>query len=155
MIIFPILFGVLLITAATIQIVDNYPMYQYYRLTYRLLEAGAYRFYHREHRNRVIFRPVYATYITEKYKEYDLRNTEIVQHLDAHNKCEFIHLYENRRGPLKILHRPERLEWLDLYSAYWFFKIKRFMDKQGYILDYQWDEYYKIKERKQFKFLRG
>ena len=152
------IFIILLVMATTITIVDAYPKYKHYRLTYRLLEIGAFRFYHREHHNRVVYRPAYGRYINDKDEIFDLNNTEIRQHLDVHNRCKFICLFHHvYGGPMKlhILRRPEMFDWLDLYSVYWFYKIKRFMDKQGYILDYQWDEYYKIKERKQFKFLRG
>ena len=139
-----ILFPILLIMATTVQIVDAYPKYKHYRLTYRLLEIGAFRFYHREHRNRVVYRPVHSGYLDDKGNPYNLIDAEIRQHLDAHNRCEFICLFHHVHGGqnLTILHRPEMFDWLDLYSVYWFFKIKRFMDKQGYILDYQWNEYY-------------
>ena len=113
---------ILLVMATTIVIVDAYPKYKHYRLTYRLLENGAYRFFHRN-RDRVIYRPVYRTYITEKDKEYNLTNTEIVQHLNAHNKCEFICLFHHLFGGqmnLTILYRPQNIEWLDLYSVYGF-----------------------------------
>ena len=143
------------VMSTIIEIKKNYKNYKNYKVTYKLIHIGIYRFYHKQPFAYVLYKrlPHINRYHIDGKIYYLPDNDTIQQLLDEDSKCVGIKLYSDVYDPFGILLKPETFtQWFDLYSVYWYFKIKKLMDRRGYTLDYQWTRYHN--QKKEFKFLR-